>query len=155
MTHMVRSTSRNASPVRKIRAPLLRWYDANRRDLPWRRSNDPYAIWISEAMLQQTRVETVIPYWERFLDRFPDVASLAQAELDDGMDVLNELIRVVRNGAFLPTDEPKDCKYCDYARVCGDSKTVAARSKGKLCDLDNKTLQPLRELRGQGTQENQ
>jgi A/G-specific adenine glycosylase len=72
-----------APEIRKIRAPLLRWYDANRRDLPWRNTDDPYAIWISEAMLQQTRVETVIPYWERFLERFPDVASLAQAELDD------------------------------------------------------------------------
>ena len=68
---------------RKVRAPLLRWYDANRRDLPWRRTHDPYAIWISEAMLQQTRVETVIPYWERFLETFPDVESLAAAELDD------------------------------------------------------------------------
>ncbi|MEZ4332012.1 MAG: A/G-specific adenine glycosylase [Myxococcota bacterium] len=74
----------DASPsIRRIRAPLLRWYDAHRRDLPWRRTRDPYAIWISEAMLQQTRVETVIPYWERFLTRFPDVGSLARAELDD------------------------------------------------------------------------
>jgi A/G-specific adenine glycosylase len=69
--------------VRKMRAPLLRWYDANRRDLPWRRTRDPFAIWISEAMLQQTRVETVIPYWERFLEAFPDVESLATADLDD------------------------------------------------------------------------
>ena len=69
--------------LRKIRAPLLRWYDANRRDLPWRRTSDPFAIWISEAMLQQTRVETVIPYWERFLDAFPDVESLAKADLDE------------------------------------------------------------------------
>jgi A/G-specific adenine glycosylase len=74
---------RPASEIRRIRAPLLRWYDANRRDLPWRRTDDPYAIWISEAMLQQTRVETVIPYWERFLKAFPDVASLARADLDD------------------------------------------------------------------------
>jgi A/G-specific adenine glycosylase len=65
------------------RAALLRWYDAQRRDLPWRRTRDPWAIWISEAMLQQTRVETVIPYYERFLRRFPDVASLARAELDE------------------------------------------------------------------------
>lgn len=69
--------------IRKIRAPLLRWYDANARDLPWRRSRDPYAIWISEAMLQQTRVETVIPYWHRFLERFPTVDALAAADLDD------------------------------------------------------------------------
>jgi A/G-specific adenine glycosylase len=72
-----------AEEIRKIRAPLLRWYDANRRDLPWRRTRDPFAIWISEAMLQQTRVETVIPYWERFLESFPDVAALAGADLDD------------------------------------------------------------------------
>jgi A/G-specific adenine glycosylase len=66
-----------------LRRRLLAWYDANRRDLPWRRTRDPYAIWISEAMLQQTRVETVIPYWERFLARFPDAAALAGADLDD------------------------------------------------------------------------
>ncbi len=72
-----------SASIRKVRAPLLRWYDANRRNLPWRRTRDPYAIWISEAMLQQTRVETVIPYWERFLETFPDVESLARADLDD------------------------------------------------------------------------
>jgi len=77
------SSSQRIREIRKIRAPLLRWYDANRRDLPWRRSSDPYAIWISEAMLQQTRVDTVIPYWERFLEAFPDVESLARAELDE------------------------------------------------------------------------
>ena len=68
---------------RRLRVPLLRWYDRSRRDLPWRRTRDPYAIWISEAMLQQTRVETVIPYWERFLERYPDVESLATADLDE------------------------------------------------------------------------
>lgn len=64
------------------RKPLLKWYDANARDLPWRRTRDPYSIWISETMLQQTRVDTVIPYYHRFLERFPDVASLASAELE-------------------------------------------------------------------------
>jgi A/G-specific adenine glycosylase len=62
-----------------VRKKLLRWYDRNRRDLPWRRTRDPYAIWISEIMLQQTRVAAVIPYWERFLLRFPNAASLARA----------------------------------------------------------------------------
>ncbi len=63
------------------REALLAWYDAERRDLPWRRTRDPYAVWVSEMMLQQTRVETVIPYWHRFLDRFPDVEALARADL--------------------------------------------------------------------------
>ncbi|MEW6569013.1 MAG: A/G-specific adenine glycosylase [Chloroflexota bacterium] len=58
---------------------LLRWYDHNARDLPWRRSRDPYAIWVAEVMLQQTRVETVIPYFERWMGRFPTVAALAEA----------------------------------------------------------------------------
>jgi A/G-specific adenine glycosylase len=66
-------------PVRKLRAPLLRWYARHKRDLPWRRTRDPYAIWVSEIMLQQTQVATVLPYYRRFLDRFPDVASLAEA----------------------------------------------------------------------------
>ncbi len=66
-----------------LRRELLAWYRRNRRDLPWRRCRDPYAIWISETMLQQTRVETVIPYYERFLRRFPDVTALADAALDD------------------------------------------------------------------------
>jgi A/G-specific adenine glycosylase len=68
---------------RVLRARLLAWYRAHRRDLPWRRTRDPYAIWISEAMLQQTRVETVVPYYERFLGRFPDVAALARADLEE------------------------------------------------------------------------
>ncbi|MBW1844578.1 MAG: A/G-specific adenine glycosylase, partial [Deltaproteobacteria bacterium] len=58
--------------VRLARKRLLSWYRANTRAMPWRETRAPYAIWISEAMLQQTRVETVIPYWERFLSRFPD-----------------------------------------------------------------------------------
>jgi len=69
--------------ARRIREQLLAWYDANRRDLPWRHTQDPYAIWISETMLQQTRVETVIPYYERFLARFPDVETLADSEQED------------------------------------------------------------------------
>ena len=69
--------------LRALRARLLAWYHAHRRDLPWRRTRDPYAIWVSEAMLQQTRVETVVPYYERFLGRFPDVGALARADLDE------------------------------------------------------------------------
>ena len=65
--------------ITSFREKLLVWYDVHKRDLPWRRTQDPYKIWISEIMLQQTRVDTVIPYYERFLDWFPTVADLAQA----------------------------------------------------------------------------
>lgn len=62
-----------------FRRRLLGWYDTNRRDLPWRRTRDPYRIWLSEIMLQQTRVAAALPYYERFLKRFPDVRALARA----------------------------------------------------------------------------
>lgn len=62
-----------------LRRALLDWYARARRDLPWRRTRDPYAIWVSETMLQQTRVETARPYWERFVRELPTVQSLAEA----------------------------------------------------------------------------
>ena len=67
----------------EIRRKILQWYHENKRDLPWRASRDPYAIWISEIMLQQTRVDTVIPYYRRFLQGWPNVQALAQADDDD------------------------------------------------------------------------
>ncbi len=63
----------------EIAAHLLAWYAQNARQLPWRSDISPYRTWVSEIMLQQTQVETVIPYFERFTRRFPDLASLAQA----------------------------------------------------------------------------
>ncbi|MCH9650856.1 MAG: A/G-specific adenine glycosylase [Deltaproteobacteria bacterium] len=61
---------------------LLSWYDLHSRDLPWRENTDPYPVWVSEVMLQQTRVETVIPYFYRFLEEFPSVEELAAAPVD-------------------------------------------------------------------------
>ncbi|MFH1080605.1 MAG: A/G-specific adenine glycosylase [Pseudomonadota bacterium] len=66
-----------------ISKTLLAWYDRCQRILPWRKHPDPYRVWISEIMLQQTQVDIVIPYYHRFLKRFPDVAALAEAPLDD------------------------------------------------------------------------
>ncbi len=60
---------------------LLSWYDANRRELPWRKSRDPYRIWVSEIMLQQTTVSTVLRYYDRFLEHFPNVGTLAEADI--------------------------------------------------------------------------
>src|SRR3984885_5154286 len=67
------------SDVSAIRRSLRKWYGKHKRDLPWRSTADPYRIWISEIMLQQTRVAAVIPYYERFLTLFPDPAALASA----------------------------------------------------------------------------
>jgi A/G-specific adenine glycosylase len=65
-----------------LRGALIAWYDRAARDLPWRRTRDPYAIWVSEIMLQQTRVDTVLKYYDRFLERFPTPAALAGASED-------------------------------------------------------------------------
>ncbi|MFL2134664.1 A/G-specific adenine glycosylase [Desemzia sp. FAM 24101] len=68
--------------IERFRATLLSWYDIEKRDLPWRKNNDPYRIWVSEIMLQQTRVDTVIPYYLNFMRTFPSIEALANAEED-------------------------------------------------------------------------
>lgn len=73
--------------IAEIRRRLLAFYDDERRDLPWRGADDPYRVWVSEVMLQQTRVKTVIPYYRRWMERFPDVDALAEADLDDVLQV--------------------------------------------------------------------
>jgi A/G-specific adenine glycosylase len=99
------------------RRRLLAWYRRHRRDLPWRRARDPYAIWLSEIMLQQTRVAAAIPYYERFLARFPDVRALARARLDEVLALwsglgyyrrarhLHAAARIVAKGALPRTEE--------------------------------------------------
>jgi A/G-specific adenine glycosylase len=68
-----------ARAKKHFQSSLLKWFRKHQRDLPWRSSRDPYCIWVAEVMLQQTRIAAVMPYYQRFLDRFPDVESLAQS----------------------------------------------------------------------------
>ena len=79
---------KNGLPITKT---LLAWYGRNRRVLPWREDPDPYRVWISEIMLQQTQVDTVIPYYHRFVRRFPTVEALAAAPLDDVLKLWENL----------------------------------------------------------------
>jgi A/G-specific adenine glycosylase len=102
--------------IQEIRRRLLDHYDVHRRDLPWRGESDPYRVWVSEVMLQQTRVQTVIPYYRRWMERFPDVEALAAADEDDVLSLweglgyysrarnLQKAARVVRerHGGSLP-----------------------------------------------------
>src|ERR1019366_8641816 len=74
-----------------IRRKLLAWFQAEARDLPWRGTHDPYAIWVSEVMLQQTQIATVIPYYLRFLEAFPVVAELAAAPLERVLELWSGL----------------------------------------------------------------
>ena len=66
--------------LNQLTSRIVVWFGRNARDLPWRRTHDPYAIWISEIMLQQTQVKTVIPYWVRWMREFPNVKALANAD---------------------------------------------------------------------------
>jgi A/G-specific adenine glycosylase len=105
-------------PTKRLSEELIAWYEARRRDLPWRRTRDPYAIWVSEVMLQQTRVLTVLGYYERWMARFPTVSALADAEDDDvlhawqGLGYYSRARRLLsgaravaeRHGGQLPSD---------------------------------------------------
>ena len=73
-----------AAKPRTFAGRLLAWWDRHgRKDLPWQHQRTPYRVWVSEIMLQQTQVSTVIPYFERWMQRFPEIAQLAQSPLDD------------------------------------------------------------------------
>lgn len=76
----MKETSEKTNLLKKIALPLLEWYDKGHRMLPWRENKDAYRIWVSEIMLQQTRVEAVIPYYHCFLENFPDIEALSKAE---------------------------------------------------------------------------
>lgn len=70
----------NLELMKQMRKPIINWYQQNKRDLPWRREKNPYFIWISEIMLQQTRIEAVIGYYERFLKMLPTIQDLAEVD---------------------------------------------------------------------------
>lgn len=112
-------------------AALLAWYDREQRDLPWRRTNDPYAIWVSEVMLQQTQVATVIPYYERWMARFPTLAALAAAEPEDALALWQGLgyyrrCRLLRQGARWIQDRSLPTDVAGWRRVPGIGPYTAA-----------------------------
>jgi A/G-specific adenine glycosylase len=93
--------------IETIRSRLLSWFERNQRDLPWRRHYQPYAVWISEIMLQQTQVKTVLPYYERWMAQFPDIRSLAVAPEDivlkhwEGLGYYNRARNIQRTARIL------------------------------------------------------
>lgn len=108
-------------PIEQFISHLLIWYEENKRDLPWRKNSDPYQIWISEIMLQQTQVATVIPFYETFLKAYPTLESLAQAKESDILSSwsglgyyrrarnLHEAAQIVKNefGGYFPKEYRK------------------------------------------------
>jgi A/G-specific adenine glycosylase len=130
---------------------LLAWYEAEGRDLPWRRTEDPYAILVSEIMLQQTQVRTVLPYYERFLDRFPSLQALAAAPLDEvkaitdplGYKVRGERLKriaetaVERYGGALPEGEDDLLALPGIGRyTAGAVRSFAFRQDAPILDTN-------------------
>ncbi|MBR0444285.1 MAG: A/G-specific adenine glycosylase [Clostridia bacterium] len=98
---------------------LTEWYTQNARDLPWRRTSDPYRIWVSEIMLQQTRVEAVKTYYLRFIQRYPDIPSLASADDDELLKLWEGLgyysrVRNMKRAAERIADSGKNALPADY-----------------------------------------
>jgi A/G-specific adenine glycosylase len=124
-----RALRRAASLASEIRRELLLSYDSGRRDLPWREATDPYRIWVSEVMLQQTRVETVLPYYKEWMVRFPDLEALATADED-------EVLRAWQGLGY----------YSRARRLWGGAKVVRERFKGRLPE----SMEELRSLPGVG-----
>ena len=123
---------------------LLDWYDRNARDLPWRRFKDPYAIWVSEIMLQQTQVGTVIPYWERWMKRFPTVDSLADAGEDEIMALWQGLgyyrrARHLLSGARFVSSHGLPSSASGWRQVPGVGRYTA----GAIASIASNQIEPL------------
>lgn len=105
--------------------PLFDWFNENKRDLPWRKNRTFYRVWVSEIMLQQTQVATVIPYYERFLARFPSADALAAAPLDDvlklweGLGYYSRARNLHKAAAELSARKELPTKYDDLIKVTG------------------------------------
>lgn len=114
-----------------MHSPLLAWYAANKRDLPWRRTCEPYPVWVSEAMLQQTQVATVIPYFERWMGRFPSVEVLAESNEQEVLSVWQGLgyyrrAKLLLDGGRFVVANGWPSTRADWLRVPGVGPYTAA-----------------------------
>jgi A/G-specific adenine glycosylase len=123
----------------KIVQSLLAWFAGNARDLPWRRTQDPYAIWVSEIMLQQTQVKTVLPYWERWMHELPDVAALAGASTEklhklwEGLGYYTR-VRNLQKAAQIVIEKHGGCFPDDYAQAL-DLPGIGPYTAGAICSI--------------------
>lgn len=118
---------------------LLRWYEENKRDLPWRENNDAYRVWVSEIMLQQTKVDTVIPYFNRFMEKYPTVYELAEADQQDVLKQWEGLGYYSRarnlQTAVREIVEAYDGKIPDDPKQLSDLKGVGPYTKGAILSI--------------------
>jgi A/G-specific adenine glycosylase len=114
----------------ELKKGLLRWFSEHQREMPWRKTRDPYAIWVSEIMLQQTQVATVIPYFQRFISEFPDVYSLAYAPTERVMSLWQGLgyyrrARMLQDGAVYITGAGMPSSAAEWLKVPGVGRYTA------------------------------
>jgi A/G-specific adenine glycosylase len=125
--------------IDEFQKSLIDWYLEEKRDLPWRKNNDPYRVWVSEVMLQQTRVDTVIPYFERFMEKYPTVADLAEADEQDLLKVWEGLgyYSRVRNlhHAVKEVHEKYGGKVPDTKEAFGSLKGVGPYTTGAVLSI--------------------
>jgi len=113
-----RRRSEAAESPDDVAGPLLAWYRRHRRDLPWRESRDPYRVWVSEIMLQQTQVERVRDFFARFMERFPEVADLAAAPERDVLKAWEGLGYYRRSSAAVRGNTPPWPATISLAAAC-------------------------------------
>ncbi len=148
--------------MRQEQKALLEWYSSNSRDLPWRKTKDPYKIWISEIMLQQTRAAAVVPYYETFLRRFPTVTALAMSDLKDVLEKWAGLgyysrARNIHKAAKILAKNDFPQTYQQLLSIIGfgpyTARAVASFAFGQnTAVLDGNVIRVLSRLRGQSVE---
>jgi len=125
--------------VDQFQRDLIDWYEREKRDLPWRKSQDPYRVWVSEIMLQQTRVDTVIPYYQRFMEKFPTIEALANADEDDVLKAWEGLGYYSRarnlQAAVREVHESYNGVVPDNPKELGKLKGIGPYTKGAILSI--------------------
>lgn len=139
MAQLAEAPTLSEDVILALREALLAWYDHGHRELPWRSSADPYAIWVSEIMLQQTQVATVLDYYARWMQRFPTLHDLADAPLDDALALWAGLgyyrrVRMLHQGALYVRDE-LDGKLPTSAATLKALPGVGAYTAGAIASI--------------------
>jgi len=125
------------SDIHRMQKYLIRWYSKYHRQLPWRETNNPYHIWVSEVMLQQTQVKTVLPFYRNFLGRFPELKTLAEADMQEVLKIWEGLGYYARahnlhKGAKMVIQEyggliPDNMK--EFRKIPGVGEYIASESR--------------------------
>ncbi|UOQ48825.1 A/G-specific adenine glycosylase [Gracilibacillus caseinilyticus] len=125
--------------IPQFREDLITWFEKEQRSLPWRENRDPYRVWVSEIMLQQTKVDTVIPYFKNFIDHFPTLSALANANEQEVLKAWEGLGYYSRarnlQTAVKEVVEQYDAKVPDDPRQLGDLKGVGPYTKGAILSI--------------------